>query len=370
MPTAPTITIYVRHSEGCKYEADEFAKRCSCRKHLRWFQNGKLHRLKANTRSWDEAEEVKQKLKDQFSGRVVEAAPGDNTKDIPSCISLFLQDKGVKGIKEDVVAKHVRELGRLRDYCERQSVFVVQGITRELLTGFAATWKKQYPSTQTRDAVRTRLRAFLRYCYQAQWLSRIPDLPKIIVDEVPTMPLSDDEYKRLLAATKKLRTHETAVKAHALFQLMRWSGLSVRDALTAPKREIVKKGELYRVVTNREKTGTHVSVVIPPKVGEEILAVPNEGLFIFWDGSSDIVKSWTKYVIAPCFKLAKIERGGSMMSHRLRDTFAVNLLNKGVPMEEVSKALGHKSVKTTERYYAKWVKSRQDRLDNLIIDTW
>ncbi len=45
-----------------------------------------------------------------------------------------------------------------------------------------------------------------------------------------------------------------------------------------------------------------------------------------------------------------------MMSHRLRDTFAVDLLEKGVPLEEVSKLFGHESIKTTERHYAKWVR--------------
>jgi site-specific recombinase XerD len=37
--------------------------------------------------------------------------------------------------------------------------------------------------------------------------------------------------------------------------------------------------------------------------------------------------------------------------HQLRDTFAVGLLEKGVPMEVVSKALGHESIKTTEKHY-------------------
>ncbi|SRR6266849_6378392 len=56
--------------------------------------------------------------------------------------------------------------------------------------------------------------------------------------------------------------------------------------------------------------------------------------------------------------------------HQLRDTFAVSLLEKGVPLEEVSKLLGHESIKTTEKYYAKWVKARQDRLDALVVGTW
>ena len=55
-----------------------------------------------------------------------------------------------------------------------------------------------------------------------------------------------------------------------------------------------------------------------------------------------------------------------MMSHRLRDTFAVDLLECGVTLEEVSKLLGHQSIQTTERHYAKWVKGRQDQLDALV----
>ena len=369
MSTAPVITIHVRHSADCKYIGDEFAKRCQCRKHLRWHLHGKLHRRKANTRSWAEAEEVKRELEDQFKGKAPEASP-TAARGIPSCIDTFITNKRVEGISEDVIGKHTRELDRLIDYCERRSVFVVQGLSRELLTAFCATWEKQYPSSQTRAAVRSRLRSFLKFCYESQWLPRIPALPKITVDEAPTLPLSDDEYKRLLQATKKLRSPEQQTQAHALFQLMRWSGLSVRDSLTLSKREIQEHDDVFRVVTSRQKTGTHVSVVIPPKIAEEIRSVHNDGRYIFWDGAEDIVKRWTKYVIAPCFKTAKIDRGGNMMSHRLRDTFAVHLLQKGVPIEEVSKALGHESIKTTEKHYAKWVKTRQDRLDNLIMATW
>jgi site-specific recombinase XerD len=48
----------------------------------------------------------------------------------------------------------------------------------------------------------------------------------------------------------------------------------------------------------------------------------------------------------------------------------VDLLEKGVPLEEVSKLLGHESIKTTEKSYAKWVQGRQDRLDALVTATW
>jgi integrase len=196
-------------------------------------------------------------------------------------------------------------------------------------------------------------------------------LPKIAVDEAPTLPLSADEYAALLAAVTIFPDPVKQRRVRSLVLLMRWSGLAIRDSLTLPRREITERAGVYRVITNRQKTGTHVSVPIPAPVAVEVLATPNaDPDYLFWDGESDIVKTWTKYFVAPLFKAAKIARGGNMVSHRLRDTFAVDLLEKGVPLEEVSKLLGHKSIKTTERHYAKWVKGRQDRLDSLVIGTW
>jgi integrase/recombinase XerD len=52
--------------------------------------------------------------------------------------------------------------------------------------------------------------------------------------------------------------------------------------------------------------------------------------------------------------------------HRFRDTFAVRLREKGVHMDQVSILLGHTSVKTTEKYYAPWVRSRQRLLDEAV----
>ena len=91
---------------------------------------------------------------------------------------------------------------------------------------------------------------------------------------------------------------------------------------------------------------------------------------IFWNGRTDIVKSWTEYVIASLFKTAKIERGSNIMSHRLRDTFAVDLLEKKILIEDVSELLGHGSTKTTERSYARLIKGRQDRLNGRLKGPW
>jgi integrase/recombinase XerD len=388
----PVVTIFVRHSADCKYHGDEFARRCKCRKHLRWTQNGTQHRRQAGTRSWEEAERAKRQLEDQLAGRAPSSDTAtDGARFLSDALDLFIKDKKVEGLTDGVIKKYTLELERLKEYCEQHRVFTVQAVTRELLTEFCATWEKFYPSSTTRSKVRERLRSFLRYCYEAQWIPRIPALPKIKVDEAPTLPLTADEYARLLDALHvanprrwdgKISTQGLTATTHAriraLIQLMRWSGLAIRDAATLKTSQLKHEAEkgIYRVVTKRQKTGTDVSVPIPQEVAEELLAVAaanSNSQYIFWTGigaAETIAKTWTSRYIRPAFEAAKIPSDGHMVSHRLRDTFAVDLLEKGIPLEEVSKLLGHESIKTTEKHYAKWVKGRQDRLDNLVVGTW
>jgi integrase/recombinase XerD len=391
--STPVITIFVRHGfkdgKPCKYTGDEFSRRCNCPKHFRWTLNGTQFRRKAGTRSWGQAEDIKRQLQDQLAGRTTETRPEDNVRVVSEAVDLFIKDKKIQGVTPGVIKKYTLELERLSQFCERKSVYTVQGITRELLTDFCATWETYYPSSYTRAKVRERCRSFLRYCYECKWLERIPPLPKIAVDEPPTMPLSADEYTRLLDAihianprrwdgkmSSQALTENTRARIRALFQLMRWSGLAIRDAVTLERAEIKHDAAkcVYRIVTARQKTGTDVSVPIPSDVAKELLAVANGNeRYVFWTGEGTgetIAKTWANRYVRPIFEAAGIPCDGHMLSHRLRDTFAVDLLQKGVPLEEVSKALGHTSIKTTERHYARWIKERQDRLDTLVMGTW
>jgi hypothetical protein len=57
-------------------------------------------------------------------------------------------------------------------------------------------------------------------------------------------------------------------------------------------------------------------------------------------------------------------------AHRWRDTFAVELLLKRVPVADVAVLLGHQSVKITEKSYSPWVIARREQLEQTVRSTF
>ena len=362
--STPLITIFVRHAADCKYAGDEFSKRCTCRKHFRWSKDGVQYRKQAGTRSWTEAEEVKRKLEDGWAGRVPETA---STPTLREAVSTFSANKEAQGVKPKVRAAYALELERLVRFSEGRAIFlVVQALTLENLTAFRATWTTIYPSTNTRVLAQKRINHFLKFCYNAGWINRVPKLSTIKVTEPETQPLTEAEYNRLLK-------HATG-KTRVLIQLMRWSGLAIRDASTLKRSDLhVEKG-VNKIVRKRTKTGTPLYIPIPPDVAAELKATLNGNPeYVFWEettATEDVQAGNMGSRVSAVFEAAGVTSEGTLVSHRLRATFAVDLLTKGVPLEHVSKLLGHTSVTTTEKHYAKWVKGRQDLLDTLVSKTW
>jgi len=125
-----------------------------------------------------------------------------------------------------------------------------------------------------------------------------------------------------------------------------------------------------KIFLYRAKTGVPVYVPVPPDIAETLRALPSENArYFFWSGNGDAqtaCKGWRRS-LTRLFEIAKIRKPDGTPkrchAHMFRDTFAVELLNRGVPIDRVSLLLGHSSVKVTERHYAPFVKERQQQLE-------
>ena len=71
--------------------------------------------------------------------------------------------------------------------------------------------------------------------------------------------------------------------------------------------------------------------------------------------------------MAQAFKRAGIVGGHP---HRFRDTFAVDLLLRGVPIDQVSALLGHSAVKITEQHYLAFVAARRKQITDAVRRAW
>jgi integrase len=193
-------------------------------------------------------------------------------------------------------------------------------------------------------------------------------LSRIKVREQPTLPFEHHEYAAIReTAMNYYRRQDLAelnAKLLAFVDYMRWSGLKIGDAIKLPRTALDAKN---RIQLYQQKTGMHVFVPIPAPVADAMRMLSGERYF-FWDGHNypGTMRNY-QYALKTLFKRAGIPHGHA---HMLRDTFAVEMLLAGVPLEQVSKLLGHSSVKTTEKHYAPWVKAREQQLEDSVRKAW
>ena len=369
------MTVYARHSVKCPHRKMKNAgqyRRCKCPLWLRW---GKCHKRSAGTRSWEIANKAARQLEQELEREAlgIETPKPPDHVTIDSALELYLVDRSQRRIKDS--SKAQRLLGRLRDYAYSRNVILLKDVSARMLTEWRATWTFNKDSGGPAVAWSV-VKTFFRWAHSIDLIpadvsSKLRPLPSV---RKQVQPLTRDEMERLLAATSQCGfTPEIAERVRIFILLQRWSGLACVDAATLPRALLRADDNLTQV--HRTKTDAEVFIPLPPAVAQMLRAHANDHPdYFFWNPSRMKRTSlicqfgdWLRLV----FDKAGVKHGQQeMLSHRFRHTFAVELLLAGVPIEQVSKLLGHKTVRTTERYYSAWVKERQRKLEADVKQAW
>jgi integrase/recombinase XerD len=373
----PLIHIYTRHSKKCPHRGDEGWKRCTCLKWVRWRENGELRREPTKSQNWAGAERYKDKIEAAFDA-AQQGQPAPNMPiTVEQAITMFVAKKASKA--KGTQAKYRQTLDRLLDFCNQESRYYITAVTESDMQKFRASFTG---TPFTRRNHQERLRGFFRFCCASNEirLSYNPTAQLEAVDlsaEKPTPPYSPKQYATVLATITKPEvglTERQQVRIHGMIVVMREAGLAIQDAAILERDSIhkakVRGTACYRVKLKRSKTGTPINNAIPKWAGDELLQIPNENnRYIFWSGNGQ-PKSAVTYWHKLFKKLFDATGIPDAIPHRFRDTFAVTLLEEGVPLRAVSQALGHKSEAVTQRHYADWSQKQQDQMDDYIASGW
>jgi site-specific recombinase XerD len=322
---------------------------------------GEHIRRALDLRSWSAATDL---VRDWEATGEIGVAKKPDIPPIAEAIERFLSDARAQQLSPETIRKHENLLKRrLVPWCETKGFRYLKQLSVEQIRQFRATWTDG-ANYATKNL--ERLRAFFRFCMEDDWITKNParrvKAPK--VKPTPTLPFSDAEMRRILGACDRYPGNRDRIRAFVL--VMRHSGLRIGDTIALDETRLV--GHTLFLYT--AKTGTPVYVPVPPVVVDALSTLPtNERARYFSSGNAKPQTDradWSRY-LGTVFELANVKNAHS---HRFRDTFAVSLLLKGVSLENVSRLLGHSSIRVTERHYAPWVKARQNMLEAEVRRTW
>ena len=402
------LSVYTRHHPDCKSASDKTWRRCSCPKWIWGSLNGKFIRQSARTHRWEEAEEFRRRLieglppaptqeakpapaasADGLDSRALsaEALPSTTKKSrvtIKTAVDAYLADAVSRNVAEATLDK-LETIFRKQflAWTQAQGFEFIDEIDLDALLNFRNTWSDKALAKQKKQS---RVIGFFWACVRRRYLIENPalGLGKIKVVQIPTDYFPPDEFERILDATHSygdprggfIPVEDLRIRLRTMTLLMRWSGLRIRDAITLERHRL--HGD--SLLLYQAKTGTPVYVPLPPHVVEAIENVPPgpkpNPRYFFWSGNGDpksAVANWQRSY-RRLFELADIRKPDGEIKrchpHMFRDTFAVEMLLAGVPIDQVSLLLGHASVKITEKSYAPFVKARQIQLQESVRNAW
>ena len=211
----------------------------------------------------------------------------------------------------------------------------------------------------------------MRFAEKRKWIDDNPatELKAPKVPNKPTMPFTREEMIRIFAAIEpygKSAGARNARRLRAFVLLLRYSGLRIGDATQLD----VSRLDGNKLLLHTQKTGVPVYCVLPDVVVEALNVAPRSSeRYFFWTGASKVHSAKGKWQrrLQRLFEFAKVPKGHP---HQFRDTFAVELLLAGVPLDRVSILLGHSSIRITERHYAPWTRSRQEQIEADLRAAW
>lgn len=258
-------------------------------------------------------------------------------------LRLFLSAKTIEGCSKRTIEYYRVTIEHLLRFIDCS----VRKVTTEQMREYLVEYQKiNNCSKTTVDNIRRNISSFFSWLAEEDYILKSPmrRIHKIKTTQTVKSVISDEDIV-------KLRDECTNIRDIAIIDLLYSTGIRVGELvrlniedLNFSSREcvVLGKGDKERRVYFDAKTKIHLEEYIKSRSDD------NPALFVTLDAPHSRIKiSGVEIRLRSLGKRLKMER---IHPHKFRRTMATRAIDKGMPVEQVQKLLGHSQIDTTMQY--------------------
>ena len=258
-------------------------------------------------------------------------------------LEMFLSAKRIEGCSDRTIQYYRVTVEHLLDHVSTE----VRKITTEEMRRYLTDYQRiNNCSNVTIDNVRRNISSFFSWLEEEDYILKSPmrRIHKIKTKTVVKNTISDEGIERL-------RDHCKEIRDLAMIDLLYSTGIRVGELVNLNINDIdlegrecvvYGKGDKERKVYFDAKAKVHLKEYIDGRSDE------NEALFVTLDAPFDRLKiSGVEIRLRQMGRKLQLDR---IHPHKFRRTMATRAIDKGMPIEQVQKILGHSQIDTTMQY--------------------
>lgn len=258
-------------------------------------------------------------------------------------LHMFLDAKRIEGCSERTIQYYKTTIEHFLNTMDG----LVRKITTEEIREYLSSYQKRNNCTNvTIDNIRRNISSFFSWLEEEDYILKSPmkRIHKIKTKTIVKNVISDE-------GIEKLRDNCKGIRDLAIIDLLYSTGIRVGELVNLniadidlEGRECVVygKGDKERRVYFDAKAKVHLKDYIDSRVDD------NEALFVTLDSPHNRLKiSGVEIRLRQLGRQLKLDR---VHPHKFRRTMATRAIDKGMPIEQVQKILGHSQIDTTMQY--------------------
>jgi len=291
-------------------------------------------------------------------------APHPSTTSFDAALTAFVDYLGsYRGCSPHTVKAYARDVRAFRGHLTDHSPTVKhpRGVQREMVIQFALSLREDAPRTVRRKL--TALSSFYGFLQDTGQATYNParglPLPKVAHTFPPC--LSEDQARRLLEAGH-------TPWHRALLSLLLFAGLRRSEVAAITLADVdLERGELLVRGKGSKQRVVPLAPPVVTAIREYLGCRPQSDsthLFVSRVGGRPIQGRVAGRMLGRVLERAGLDQEG-ITPHRLRHTFATQLIRTGVDVRTVQELLGHADLQTTARYLHSDMRTKQAAVGRL-----